>query len=44
MLALSFIKGIAVGLEYFDDEDMGFGINMDLGIFRLTWFRGFYEE
>jgi len=44
MLAFSFILGVAFGLEYFDSEDMGFGINLDLGIFRFTWFQGFYDE
>lgn len=33
------IKGFSVGLEYFDHEVLGFGINMDIGIFRATWYK-----
>ena len=38
MLVISLIQGLAVGLEYFSDEEMGFGINLDLGIIRFTYY------
>jgi hypothetical protein len=39
MISFNFIHGLSVGLEYSDTEDLGFIVNLDLGIFRLTWFR-----
>jgi hypothetical protein len=44
MIGFSLITGVAFGLEYFQDEEIGFGINLDLGIFRFTWFRDIEEE
>ena len=39
MIQIGGIFGFSVGIEYFDDEQFGFGINLDLGILRITWFR-----
>jgi hypothetical protein len=44
MLGISMIHGLSVGIEYFDDEQAGFGVNLDLGIFRFTWFRDLIED
>jgi hypothetical protein len=33
------IHGLSFGLEYFDRDDIGFGINIDAGILRLTWYK-----
>lgn len=39
MFVFQWIKGIACGLEYFEHEEFGFGVNLDLGILRCTWYR-----
>lgn len=39
MFTFKFITGLSVGLEYFEHEVIGFGVNLDLGIFRVTWYR-----
>lgn len=44
MLVYQFIKGLAVGLEYVDDEDLGFIVNADLGVVRFTWYRDLNVE
>jgi hypothetical protein len=38
------IHGFSVGLEYFDREEYGFGINCDLGIFRITWYKDLTDD
>jgi len=38
MLAISFIYGLSLGLEYFNSELSGFGINLDLGFIRFTYY------
>lgn len=43
MIAFQFIRGLSVGIEYLDDEDMGFIVNCDLGIIRITWYRDMDE-
>ena len=44
MLSIGPIYGIAFGLEYLDDEDLGFIINVDLGIIRFTWYKDFNAD
>lgn len=44
MFQLKLIKGLSVGLEYVDTEKMGFIVNMDLGIFRITWYRDLIDD
>jgi hypothetical protein len=39
MIVFQMIKGLAVGIEYEDDEELGFILNADLGFFRITWFK-----
>jgi hypothetical protein len=39
MFTMMPIKGVSIGLEYFDREDLGFGINADLGVLRVTWYK-----
>lgn len=39
MIVIRLIKGVSVGLEYDDDEDIGFFVNVDLGVFRVTWYK-----
>lgn len=39
MIVFQVIHGLSVGLEYFDREVYGFGINLDLGFIRVTWYR-----
>jgi hypothetical protein len=39
MFQFSFIKGASLGLEYFDSQIFGFGLNLDLGILRVTWYK-----
>lgn len=38
MFIFSFIRGISVGLEYGDTDDLGFVIVCSLGIIRLAWY------
>lgn len=38
MWDFQWIKGLAFGLEYADIEELGFVINIDLGIFRATFY------
>jgi len=44
MFQFSFIKGISLGIEYDDHPDLGFAINCDLGIFRVTFFKDIVLE
>lgn len=44
MLAISFIYGLSVGLEYFNTEEIGFGVNLDLGFIRFTYFMDYEPE
>lgn len=39
MITMMLIRGLSFGLEYFDRDDYGFGINVDLGLLRVTWYR-----
>ena len=39
MFAFMLIHGFSVGLEYFDRDEYGFGVNADLGILRVTWYK-----
>lgn len=39
MVAFMPIKGLSFGLEYFDHAVFGFGVNLDLGILRCTWYK-----
>lgn len=34
----SFIKGLSLGLEYDNHPQLGFVVNCDLGILRVTYF------
>jgi hypothetical protein len=45
-VTFTLIKGVSCGLEYFDHSLFGFGVNLDLGIFRLTWYKdvGYSED
>ncbi len=43
MIAYQLIQGLSVGMEYVDDEDLGFIVNMDLGILRITWYKDMEE-
>jgi hypothetical protein len=44
MFTFQFIKGLSVGLEYVEAEEIGFVVNVDLGIFRVTWYRDLIED
>lgn len=44
MIDISFITGLSFGIEYFDSELVGFGINIDLGFLRCTWYRDAVDE
>jgi hypothetical protein len=44
MFQLQLIKGLSVGLEYADTEEVGFIVNLDLGILRVTWYRDLVED
>jgi hypothetical protein len=44
MWSFQFIKGLSVGLEYVEAEEMGFVVNMDLGTLRVTWYRDLIED
>ena len=39
MITWQLIKGASVGLEYFDNETLGFGVNADIGLLRVTWYK-----
>jgi hypothetical protein len=43
MIVFGFVKGLCFGIEYDEHEDIGFVINLDLGIFRVTWYRDLEE-
>ena len=43
MLVFQFIKGLSLGLEYVEHEEMGFIVNLDFGIIRCTWYRDLIE-
>lgn len=38
MFQFSFIKGVSLGLEYDNHPQLGFVVNCDLGILRVTYF------
>lgn len=38
------IYGLSFGLEYDEREEIGFLINVDLGLLRITWFRDIEPE
>lgn len=42
-MSYQFIHGLSVGMEYVDDEDLGFILNCDLGILRITWYKDMDE-
>lgn len=39
MIQIQIIKGLSLGMEYVDHEEYGFVINIDLGVFRVTWYK-----
>lgn len=39
MITIQGIKGLCIGLEFDETEEWGFIINLDLGFFRVTWFK-----
>lgn len=43
MFTIQLITGLSVGFEYLDDEELGFIINIDLGILRITWYKDIEE-
>lgn len=44
MLVFDWVRGLSVGLEYVDSEDLGFIVNLDLGLLRITWYRDLVDE
>ena len=44
MITFSWIQGLVFGLEYADDEEIGFMICLDLGVIRLVWYKDLTEE
>jgi hypothetical protein len=44
MFQLQWIYGLSVGLEYMDTEEVGFIVNLDLGILRVTWYRDLVDD
>ena len=39
MFVFQWITGLSIGLEYVERKELGFIVNLDLGIIRLTWYR-----
>lgn len=39
MITAGRINGLCFGLEYSEDEELGFIVNLDLGVFRILWFK-----
>lgn len=39
MLTFGWIQGLCFGLEYTEDEDLGFILCLDLGLIRMVWYK-----
>lgn len=44
VIVFDWVRGLSVGLEYVDSEDLGFIVNLDLGLLRITWYRDLVDE
>lgn len=44
LISIQLIHGLSVGLEYVDTEELGFIVNLDLGIVRFTWYRDLEDD
>lgn len=38
------INGLSLGIEYVETEEMGFILCIDLGLFRILWYKDMVEE
>jgi hypothetical protein len=43
MILFQFIHGLAFGIEYVEDERMGFIGCLDLGVLRILWYKDVVE-
>lgn len=39
MITFGWIQGLCFGLEYTEDEDLGFILCLDLGLIRVVWYK-----
>lgn len=39
MFSLSWIAGFVVGLNYFEDEELGFVVNLCIGFICISWYK-----
>jgi hypothetical protein len=39
MLTFGWIQGLCFGLEYTEDEELGFILCLDLGLIRMVWYK-----
>ncbi len=44
MITFGFIQGLCFGLEYTQDEELGFIICLDLGLFRIVYYKDMVED
>jgi len=44
LITFGWIQGLCFGLEYTEDDDLGFILCLDLGVLRVVWYKDVVDE